>query len=114
MNCRKAEKLISKQLDIRLEASESAWLNAHLKICPACAHLALEYQKLKNLSAELRIEAEPSPYFSERVSARLSSEAKLSIWQLLKSGMPGPFLSSWLRLPCWLACCSLCNQRSQS
>ncbi|HAV41888.1 MAG TPA: hypothetical protein DCW97_05720 [Acidobacteria bacterium] len=84
MNCRKAEKLISKQLDNRLEASESAWLNAHLKICPACARLALEYQKLKNLSAELRIEAEPSPYFSERVSARLSSEPKPTIWAVVE------------------------------
>jgi anti-sigma factor RsiW len=80
MNCRKAEKLISKQLDNRLGASESAWLDAHLKNCPACARLALEYQELRNLSAELKIEAEPSPYFSERLSARLSSEPKPSVW----------------------------------
>lgn len=80
MNCRKAEKLISKQLDNRLEARESAWLENHLQHCPACARLASDYQQLKNLTAELKVEAEPQPYFTERLLARLSSEPKPSIW----------------------------------
>ncbi|MDD8020244.1 MAG: zf-HC2 domain-containing protein [Acidobacteriota bacterium] len=80
MNCRKAEKLISKRLDGRLKISESAWLNNHLKSCSACARLNLEYQRLKNLSAGLKIEAEPLPYFSQRLSARLSSVPKPSVW----------------------------------
>ena len=74
MNCRKAEKLISKQLDNRLEARESAWLEDHLQNCPACARLASDYQQLKNMTAELKVEAEPQPYFTERLLARLSSE----------------------------------------
>jgi len=80
MNCRKAEKLISKQLDNRLEARESAWLENHLQNCPACARLASDYQQLKNMTAELKVEAEPQPYFTERLLARLSSEPKPSIW----------------------------------
>ncbi|HRD01465.1 MAG TPA: zf-HC2 domain-containing protein [Candidatus Saccharicenans sp.] len=80
MNCRKAEKLISKQLDNRLGAKESAWLENHIQRCPTCARLALEYRKLRSLSAEFKIASEPLPYFSERLLAKLSSEPKPSIW----------------------------------
>ncbi|MCI4444800.1 MAG: zf-HC2 domain-containing protein [Candidatus Aminicenantes bacterium] len=80
MKCRKAEKLISKLLDERLEEKSLARLEAHLKVCPSCARLLQDYKKMKKLMSEGKIESEPLPYFAERVKARLATESRPSIW----------------------------------
>lgn len=82
MKCRKAEKLISKLIDGRLDQETSARLKAHLDVCPSCARLLQDYQKMQALLSGIRVEAEPEPYFAERVKARLSLEPRPSVWAL--------------------------------
>lgn len=84
MKCRKAEKLISRLIDNRLEAKASARLKAHLEVCPSCARLLSDYQRMQSLMSEIKIEAEPLPYFVERVKARLSIEPRPSIWAVVE------------------------------
>ncbi|MGB9893050.1 MAG: anti-sigma factor family protein [Candidatus Saccharicenans sp.] len=81
MNCAKAEKLISKLLDGRLEGQASNRLEEHLKVCPSCAQLLADYKRLKEIMSQLREkEMEPLPYFDQRLKAKLRAEARPSIW----------------------------------
>lgn len=85
MNCHKAEKLISKLVDGRLETGASTRLAAHLAVCPSCAQLLSDYQKMKGMMADLKIkDAEPLPYFEQRLRARLRTEARPSIWAVVE------------------------------
>ncbi|HEK85540.1 MAG: anti-sigma factor family protein [Candidatus Saccharicenans sp.] len=80
MKCRKAEKLISKLVDGRLEEKSLARLQAHLEACPSCTHLLKDYQSMKQLLSESRMEPEPLANFTEWFRARLASEARPSVW----------------------------------
>mgnify|MGYP001042940097 CR=1 FL=1 len=85
MNCQKAERLISKLVDGRLGSRDSARLEGHLRVCPSCAQLLSDYQKMKNFLSDLKITGvEPLPYFEERLKARLQTEARPSLWVALE------------------------------
>lgn len=85
MNCHQAEKLISRLVDGRLEAGTAARLEAHLKVCPSCARLLADYRQMQSLMSELRFsEAEPLPYFEQRLRARLPVESKPSLWAMVE------------------------------
>ena len=80
MRCKKAEKLISRMMDGRLDEKSQQALNQHVEVCPACARTLAEYQHLQNLLRSAKMEAEPLPYFEERLRARLSTATRPSIW----------------------------------
>ncbi len=85
MNCRQAEKLVSRLVDGRLEAETAARLESHLKVCPSCARLQADYRQMQSLLSNLRLsEAEPLPYFEERLRAKLRTESKPSLWALVE------------------------------
>ncbi|NPV81966.1 MAG: hypothetical protein HPY46_00040 [Candidatus Aminicenantes bacterium] len=85
MNCRQAEKLISRLVDGRLEAGTATRLEEHLKVCPSCARLLADYRQLQSLMADLRLsEAEPLPFFEQRLRARLKTESKPSLWAVVE------------------------------
>ncbi|MDI6845286.1 MAG: zf-HC2 domain-containing protein [Candidatus Saccharicenans sp.] len=85
MKCSKVEKLISKLMDGRLEPALSARLEEHVKTCPSCAQLLEEYRSLKNALAGLKMqEAEPLPWFEQRLLARLGAESRQPIWAMVE------------------------------
>ncbi|MGQ9800271.1 MAG: anti-sigma factor family protein [Candidatus Saccharicenans sp.] len=85
MNCHRAEKLISRLVDGRLEAGTATRLEEHLKVCPSCAQLLADYRKLRALMSELQVkEAEPLPYFEQRLQARLKTASRASIWDVVE------------------------------
>lgn len=85
MNCRRAEKLVSRLVDGRLKAGTAARLEEHLRVCPSCARLLADYRQLQSLMADLRLpEAEPLPYFEQRLRARLGAESKPSLWAVVE------------------------------
>ncbi len=85
MNCRRAEKLISRLVDGRLEAGTAARLEEHLKVCPSCARVLADYRELQSFMSDLRLpEAEPLPYFEQRLRARLRTESKPSLWAMVE------------------------------
>ncbi|MBC7363747.1 MAG: zf-HC2 domain-containing protein [Candidatus Aminicenantes bacterium] len=79
MRCKKAEKLISRLVDGRLDEKSQQALNEHVKTCPACARTLADYKNLQSLLRSARMEAEPLPYFEERLKARLSAAARPSV-----------------------------------
>lgn len=85
MNCHRAEKLVSRLVDGRLDAGTATRLEEHLKVCPSCARLLADYRQLKSLMSGLRMpEAEPLPNFEQRLQARLRAETKPSLWALVE------------------------------
>ncbi|MDD8030415.1 MAG: zf-HC2 domain-containing protein [Acidobacteriota bacterium] len=85
MNCHQAEKLISRLVDGRLEAGSSDRLKEHLKVCPSCAQMLTDYQKMKDMMTGLKIkEAEPLPYFEQRLKARLKASSRASVWAMVE------------------------------
>jgi anti-sigma factor RsiW len=84
MKCRKAEKLISRLIDGRLDPGSSAGLEAHLEVCPSCARLLADYRQIQSLMAEIRTEAKPLPYFVERLEAKLSTGPRSSFWAMVE------------------------------
>lgn len=85
MNCRQAEKLISRLVDGRLAAGPAARLEAHLKVCPSCARVLADYRQLKSMMSGLQVpEVEPLPYFEQRLLARLRAESKPSLWAVVE------------------------------
>ncbi len=85
MNCHRAEKLISQLVDGRLEAGKSDGLKEHLKICPSCAQMLSDYQKMKDMMTGLKItEVEPLPYFEQRLQARLKASSRSSVWAMVE------------------------------
>ncbi|MDI6698365.1 MAG: zf-HC2 domain-containing protein [Candidatus Saccharicenans sp.] len=85
MNCHQAEKLVSRLVDGRLEAATADRLESHLKVCPSCARMLADYRQMQSLLSNLRLpEAEPLPYFEDRLRARLRTESKPSLWALVE------------------------------
>ena len=76
MDCRKAEKLLLRSLDGRLEGRAKDFLGKHLEACPACRKAAAEYRFMLALLRDGR-EADPPPRFWERLEPRLREETEL-------------------------------------
>lgn len=85
MKCHQAEKLISRLVDGRLSAEATASLEAHLRVCPSCAQALADYRQLKSLMSDLRVpEAEPLPFFEQRLRARLQTESRPTFWSVVE------------------------------
>jgi anti-sigma factor RsiW len=76
MNCRKAEKLLLRSIDGRLEGRDRDLLGRHLEACPACRKLEREYRSMFGLLRDGR-DAAPLPRFWERLEPRLREETEL-------------------------------------
>lgn len=76
MNCRKAEKLLLRSIDGRLDESFQGLLARHLEACPACRKAEKEYRSMFSLLKEGRTAA-PLPRFWERLEPRLREETEL-------------------------------------
>jgi anti-sigma factor RsiW len=76
MNCRKAEKLLLRSIDGRLEGRDRDLLGRHLEVCPACRKLEREYRSMFGLLRDGR-DAAPLPRFWERLEPRLREETEL-------------------------------------
>ena len=76
MNCRKAEKLLLRSFDGRLDERGKDRLAAHLAACPACRKVEAEYRSMLGLLKDGRA-AEPLPRFWERLEPRLREETEL-------------------------------------
>ncbi len=76
MNCRKAEKLMLRSIDGRLDERGRDRLAAHLAACPACRKVETEYRSMLGLLKAGR-EAEPLPRFWERLEPRLREEREI-------------------------------------
>lgn len=75
MDCKKAERLLLRSLDGKLEASEEPAVDLHLRECPACRRKKEEYRLILGLLRPVQ-PAEPLPLFRERVLARLEQREK--------------------------------------
>jgi anti-sigma factor RsiW len=76
MNCRKAEKLLLRSIDGRLEGRDRDLLGRHLEDCPACRKLEREYRSMFGLLRDGR-DVAPLPRFWERLEPRLREETEL-------------------------------------
>ncbi|HOW86010.1 MAG TPA: zf-HC2 domain-containing protein [Candidatus Aminicenantes bacterium] len=76
MSCRKAEKLIQRSLDGRLDRRGRDRLASHLAVCPACRKVEAEYRSMLRLLKDGPA-AEPLPRFWERLEPRLREETEL-------------------------------------
>jgi len=76
MNCRKAETLLLRSVDGRLDERGRGLLARHLEGCPACRKAEREYRTLFGLLKDGR-EAAPLPRFWERLEPRLREETEL-------------------------------------
>jgi anti-sigma factor RsiW len=76
MNCRKAEKLLLRSIDGRLDGGDAALLAKHLEACPACRKAEAEYRSMFGL-LKAGGDAAPLPRFWERLEPRLREETEL-------------------------------------
>lgn len=76
MNCRKAEELLLKSIDGRLDEGARENLERHLEACPACRKAEKEYRAMFSLLREGR-DAAPLPRFWERLEPRLREETEI-------------------------------------
>jgi anti-sigma factor RsiW len=76
MNCRKAEKLLLRSIDGRLDERAQGLLARHLEACQACRKAEKEYRSMFNLLKDGR-DAAPLPRFWERLEPRLREETEL-------------------------------------
>jgi anti-sigma factor RsiW len=76
MNCRKAEKLLLRSIDGRLDGGDAALLAKHLEACPACRKAEAEYRSMFSL-LKAGGDAAPLPRFWERLEPRLREETEL-------------------------------------
>jgi predicted anti-sigma-YlaC factor YlaD len=76
MNCRKAEKWLSRSFDGRLDGRAAGLLEKHLEACPSCRKAAEEYKALLALLHNGR-DAQPLPRFWERLEPRLREETEI-------------------------------------
>ena len=76
MNCRKAETLLLRSADGRLDERTKGLLARHLEGCPACRKAEREYRTMFGLLKDGR-DATPLPRFWERLEPRLREEKEL-------------------------------------
>ncbi len=76
MNCRKAEKLLLRSIEGRLDERGRRLLAKHLEACPACRKAGEEYRSMFSLLKNGR-DAAPLPRFWERLEPRLREETEL-------------------------------------
>ena len=76
MNCRKAEELLLRSIDGRLDERAQGLLARHLEACQACRKAEKEYRSMFNLLKDGR-DAAPLPRFWERLEPRLREETEL-------------------------------------
>ncbi len=76
MNCRKAEELLLRSIDGRLDGREGDLLAKHLEGCPACRKAEAQYRSMFSLLREGR-DVAPLPRFWERLEPRLREETEL-------------------------------------
>jgi anti-sigma factor RsiW len=77
MNCRKAETLLLRSIDARLDGRGRDLLARHLEACPACRRAEAEYRSMLGLLKE-GWDAAPLPRFWERLAPRLREETELA------------------------------------
>ncbi|MBN2264830.1 MAG: zf-HC2 domain-containing protein [Candidatus Aminicenantes bacterium] len=76
MNCRKAEEMLLKSMDGRLDERSGALLARHLEACPDCRRAEREYRAMFSLLKDNR-DVAPMPRFWQRLEPRLREETKL-------------------------------------
>jgi predicted anti-sigma-YlaC factor YlaD len=76
MNCSKAETLLLRSVDGRLDERGQGLLARHLEVCPACRKAEKEYRAMFSLLKDGRDSA-PLPRFWERLEPRLREETEL-------------------------------------
>ena len=77
MNCRKAETLLLRSIDGRLDGRGRDLLARHLETCPACRRVEAEYRSMFGLLKEGQ-DAAPLPRFWERLEPKLREETELA------------------------------------
>lgn len=83
MRCNKAEKRFLKSFDGLLDEARTAELKEHLRVCPACSRMEMEYGAMLGLLWS-ETKDEPLPYFQERLRPKLVRERKsfaLLLWE---------------------------------
>ncbi|MEN6311451.1 MAG: zf-HC2 domain-containing protein [Acidobacteriota bacterium] len=83
MRCKKAETMILRSLDGRLDARAAGELEEHLRTCASCRKAEAEYRTMMSLLKTGKEEA-PLPRFWERLEPRLKEEQKvvpLVLWE---------------------------------
>jgi len=82
MGCSEIRQWIFRSLDGELSPGEEERLAAHLRQCPACDR-EMRFLSLPRRVARVVPAFEPSPYFYQRLRARLGMEESITIWQIL-------------------------------
>ncbi len=83
MKCKRAEMLILRSLDGRLDERAAGDLETHLRTCASCRKAEAEYRSMMSLLRAGKEEA-PMPRFWERLEPRLREEQKivpLVLWE---------------------------------
>ena len=81
MNCKTAQSWLFRKIDGELSNSECMELDAHLANCPSCSR---EYRlfTLPHRIAQANPPLAPSPFFFQKLNARIEGEAqKIAGWQ---------------------------------
>jgi len=76
VNCKKAEEMVLRSLDGRLDARARGLLEEHLAGCPTCRKAAAEYRSMLALLRPEREETPPARFW-ERLEPRLKEEQKI-------------------------------------
>lgn len=80
MKCKDAEKRLLRSFDSELAGATKTELDGHLASCPGCREKQSEYGALlKNLKIE---DAEPLPYFWERLETKLRERERVEPWTI--------------------------------
>jgi hypothetical protein len=83
MDCSKAQSQLTKYLDHELAAMDEEYLQHHLAECVVCSREMKLLTLPRRISKEIP-QLEPSPYFYQRLRARLESESRsVNIWQIM-------------------------------
>lgn len=83
MSCSEVQAWILRSIDGELSAQDQEQLNAHLLKCAACAR-EMKILLLPQRLARALPACKPSPFFYQRLRARVNAEAQsASIWQIV-------------------------------
>jgi predicted anti-sigma-YlaC factor YlaD len=82
MKCRKAERWTLLSLDGRLAPDREKKLSEHAEHCPHCRKIRDDYRVILSSLRQEDREAEPLPYFWERLEPRIVKEPKAEPWTI--------------------------------
>jgi anti-sigma factor RsiW len=99
MRCRKAQRLVSVNLDGQLDDAQRTALREHLAGCLACGRFADQVRGISDALSAMQV-PEPRPHFTQRLLARLPDQQveRFSLREWSAALRPAPLAAGGLAL----------------